>query len=120
MPDYDGPCVRRTATFQGYPRGAPAVSIAPWTAPAGQVGTKTRIRSQIPLRIAYAMTTYRAQGATLEQVGITQTSSEVMSDPALQAAVLSRTSNPSNIAYMGADYKSAGADSNSDKNNSHH
>ncbi|KAI0771417.1 hypothetical protein BC629DRAFT_1531775 [Irpex lacteus] len=90
MPDYDGPCVRRTRLSR-LPRGAPAVSIAPWTAPAGK-GPRGYIRT----------------------MGVTQTSGEVMSDPACKLRCYPDGQSV-NITYMGADYKSAGEDSNSDK-----
>lgn len=66
---YTGPTLWRTEPRRGYPDGLPVVPIVPFKATFDN-GGKTMSRTQVPIRLAWAVTIHKSQGLTLDRAKI--------------------------------------------------
>lgn len=68
-PTYKGPTLWRTPPAPDFPHGIPLVPITPFKA-TFEIGGKTLSRTQLPLRLAWAVTVHKSQGLTLGKVRV--------------------------------------------------
>ncbi len=65
--DYKGPTMWHTEPRPGFPMGIPIVPVTPLKT-TFELGGKTLSRTQIPLRLAWAVTIHKSRGLTLNKI----------------------------------------------------
>ncbi|KAI0744669.1 hypothetical protein C8Q76DRAFT_577139, partial [Earliella scabrosa] len=68
-PTYTGPTMWRTPPSDQHPMGIPIVPITPFKA-TFELKSKNLSRTQLPLRLAWAVTVHKSQGLMLNSVQI--------------------------------------------------
>jgi hypothetical protein len=94
---YNGPTLWQTEPQPGFPDGVPIIPIAPMKT-TWQTHSKTYSRTQLPLRLAWAVTVHKSQGLTIPKMRLALGRREFSSG--LTFVALSRVKELNNLIFI--------------------